>query len=345
MTDFSRGFDVGDRQIGDGQAAYVIAEAGSNHNGHLETAEKLIAEAAEAGADAVKFQTFRRERLYATQPGEEDPYASFAELEMPYDWIPTLADCCAAHGVDFLSTPFDEESIERLAPHVPAFKIASFSLSHHPFLERLAETGTPLFASTGAHDADEIRAAVTVLREAGLEDLALLHCVSSYPTPLADINVRAVATLAERFDVVSGLSDHTEDPVTAPTAAVALGGHVVEKHFTLDRTMEGPDHAMSVEPDGLGALVDAVRRTERALGDGAVGLRDVESGHQGETRRAVHTTAPVAAGERFTEDNVAVLRPGEREPGVDPAAYDEVLGATAVDRLERGEGVDTGDFE
>lgn len=335
---------IGDRRVGVDHRPYVIAEAGSNHNGDLDLALDLVDEAAAAGADAVKFQTFRKERLYAAQPGD-DPYESFADLEMPYEWIPRLRDRCAERGVDFLSTPFDERSARELEPHVPAFKVASPTLSHHPLLETLASTGRPLIVSTGAHDMREVEAAVDVLRDAGADELVLLHCVSAYPTPLDDINVRVVETLRDAFDVPVGLSDHTEDPRTAPAAAVALGGCVIEKHLTLDSTMEGPDHAMSVEPDGLATLVDAVRDTHRALGSPEKRVLDAERGVHETARRAVHATAALSAGERIAPDDVAVLRSGERDPGVDPSRYEAVVGSRATRDLEVGEGVGEDDFE
>lgn len=336
---------IGDRRVGADHSPYVIAEAGSNHDGDFDLALDLIDEAAAAGADAVKFQTFRKERLYAAQPGDEDPYASFADLEMPYDWIPDLRDRCADRGVHFLSTPFDERSARELAPHVPAFKVASPTLSHHPFLETLAGTGLPLIVSTGAHTMGEVETAVAVLRDAGAADLVLLHCVSAYPTSLDDINVRVVGTLGDAFGVPVGLSDHTVDPVTAPAATVAVGGSVIEKHFTLDSTMEGPDHSMSVEPDGLRALVAAARDTHRALGSPEKRVLDAERAMHDTARRAVHATRAISAGERIAPDAVAVLRSGERDPGVEPSRYGAVVGSRATRDLDAGEGVGPDDFE
>lgn len=337
--------------IGPENPTYVIAEAGSNHDGDLETALELVDAAAAAGADAVKFQTFRAAEMYVepsheeSSAGETTMYDAVAAMEMPYDWIPQLHDRCRDHGVDFLSSPFDERSVDELADHVPAFKVASSILSHHRFLEYLAATGKPILASTGAHTLDEVRAAVDVLHEAGASDVALLHCVSTYPTPLDAINVRAVARLAEEFDLPVGLSDHTTEPAVAPCAAVALGGCLVEKHVTLDSSQEGLDHQFALEPDEFERMVTAVRQTERALGPGEIRVSDVEEEWYQSARRTVQATERIARGQRITADVVAIRRSGDHGRGVDPDAYEEVVGAVARRPIPKGEGVTRADIE
>jgi len=346
------GFTVGDRALGPEEPTYVIAEAGSNHNGDLDLAKELVDVAAAAGADAVKFQTFRAEDLYVEDSGEVEYldddrsiYDIIESMEMPYEWIPTLHEYCHERDVQFLSTPFDERSAAELSEYVPAWKVASYTSSHHPFLEHLAETGKPVIMSTGAHTLDEVRESVEALRESGVDGLALLQCVAAYPTPLEDSNVRVVETLAEEFGVLAGLSDHTLDPVTAPSAAVALGASVVEKHFTLDKTMEGPDHEFALEPDELDEMVGTIRRTESALGSGEKQVLDVEEELYEKARRAIHAVRDVEAGETISEDDVKILRPGDRESGLHPKHYDDVVGRTAGRDIDRGAGITRNDLK
>ncbi|SFP51204.1 N-acetylneuraminate synthase family protein [Halolamina pelagica] len=343
---------IGDHEIGDDSPTFVIAEAGSNHNGDLELAKELIDAAADAGADAVKFQTFRADDLYVEDSGEVEYldderriYDIIESMEMPYEWIPELHEYCRSRDLYFMSTPFDERSAEELSEYVPAWKVASYTSSHHPFLRHLAESDKPVIMSTGAHEMGEIRESVGVLREAGCEELALLQCVAAYPTPIEDVNVRVIETLRSEFDVPAGLSDHTLDPTVAPAAAVALGASVVEKHFTLDKTMEGPDHQFALEPDELDQMVSAIRATESALGTGEKRVLDVEEELFEKARRSIHAVEEITAGTEITEDNVAVLRPGERESGLHPKFYDELLGTVADRRIPEGKGVDWEDVE
>lgn len=339
-------FDIGDRAVGPSEPTYVIAEAGSNHNGDLETAKELIDVAADAGADAVKFQTFRAEDLYVEGSGEveylEDDrsiYEIIESMEMPYEWIPELHEYCHGQDVHFMSTPFDERSAEELYEYVSAWKVASYTSSHVPFLKHLAGTDKPIIMSTGAHDLDEIAESVAVLRDVSVDDLVLLQCVAAYPTPISEINVRVVETLREEFDVLAGLSDHTLDPVTAPTAAVALGASVVEKHFTLDSSMEGPDHEYALEPDDLDRMVSAIRDTEAALGTSKKHVLEIEEELYQKARRAIHAVSDIEAGDEFTMENVKVLRPGDNEAGLNPKFYDEIVGATADRDVEKGDGI------
>lgn len=345
-------FYIGDRPVSPNEPTFVIAEAGSNHNGDLDTAEELIDVAADAGADAVKFQTFRAENLYVEESGEVDYldddrsiYEIIESMEMPYEWIPELYDYCLEQGIQFMSTPFDEQSAAELEEYVPAWKVASYTSSHVPFLRHLAGTDKPIIMSTGAHELDEVAESVAVLREAGVSDLVLLQCVAAYPTPISEINVRVVETLREEFDVPSGLSDHTLDPVTAPSAAVALGASVVEKHFTLDNSMEGPDHESALEPDGLDRMISVIRNTDAALGSGEKRVLDVERELHDKARRAIHAVEEIKPGEELTEDNVKVLRPGENEAGLNPKFYDEVVGTTATHNISRGSGVTWDDID
>lgn len=339
-------FEIDGRPVGPGEPTFVIAEAGSNHNGDLETAKELIDVAVEAGADAVKFQTFRAEDMYVQDSGEVEYldddrsiYDIIESMEMPREWIPELHAYCVERGICFLSTPFDEQSAELLSEYVPAWKVASYTSSHHPFLQKLADTDKPVIMSTGAHELDEVRESVNVLKNAGASGLALLQCVAAYPTPIEEINVRVVETLADEFGVPTGLSDHTLSPVTAPAAAVALGASVVEKHFTLNKTMEGPDHEFALEPDELSKMVAAIRDTEAALGAGEKSVLSVESELHDKARRAVHAVADIKAGDEFTKKNINVLRPGRQDAGLHPKHYNELLGKTAARDIQQSVGI------
>jgi N-acetylneuraminate synthase len=345
-------FDIDGRPVGPGEPTFIIAEAGSNHNGNLNTAKELIDVAVEAGADAVKFQTFRAEDMYVEDSGEVEYldddrsiYEIIESMEMPHEWIPELHDYCTEQGIFFLSTPFDERSAEVLSEYVPAWKVASYTSSHHPFLRKLSASDKPLIISTGAHELDEVRESVEIIKNADASGFALLQCVAAYPTPLKDINVKVVETLADEFGVPVGLSDHTLDPVTAPAAAVALGANIVEKHITLNKSMEGPDHQFALEPDELTEMVTAIRNTEAALGMGEKFVLDVESELHDKARRAVHAVDDIAAGEEITAENVKVLRPGEQDAGLHPMFYDELLGKTAARDIQRSAGLQWDDVE
>ena len=345
-------FTIGNQPVGPDEPTFVIAEAGSNHNGDLSTAKELIDVAVNAGADAVKFQTFRAEDMYVEDSGkveylddDRSIYEIIESMEMPHEWIPELHEYSVERDIYFLSTPFDERSAELLSEYVPAWKVASYTSSHHPFLRELADTDKPIIMSTGAHELSEVRESVDVLESAGVSGLALLQCVAAYPTPLEEINVRVVETLVDEFGVPAGLSDHTLDPTAAPVAAVALGASVVEKHFTLDKSMEGPDHQFALEPDQLSEMVAAIRDTETALGTAKKSILEVESELHDKARRAVHAVEDVAAGEEFTAENVKVLRPGEREAGLPPKFYDKILGKVAACDVPQNSGLQWDDVE
>ena len=238
---------IGTRAIGRGHPVYFIAEAGSNHNRNFDTALRLIDVAAEAGADAVKFQTFRADALYPRSAGMTD-YLTVArpihdiirELEMPLEWIPKLAEHCAARGVDFLSTPFDEAAADALDAYVSAFKIASYEMTHHGLVQHCARKGKPLIVSTGTANLDEVRDMVEAVRAVGCHHLAVMQCTAKYPAPLTALNLRTLPLMEREFDVPVGLSDHSREPLPGPMAAVALGAAMMEKHFTLSNRLPGP---------------------------------------------------------------------------------------------------------
>ena len=326
--------DVGRRRIGDGQPCYIIAEAGSNHDGRLEQARRLIDVAAEAGADAVKFQLFRARTLYARNAGRSDYlkldrsiYDIIADMEMPYEWLPALAEHAAAASIDFMASVFDEESVDRLDSLVSSFKIASYEMTHLPLVRHVAARKKPLVVSTGTAELDEVRETVAAI---GATPFALMQCTAAYPAPLDALNLRAIVTLKATFGVPVGLSDHSRDPLLAPVAAIALGANLLEKHFTLSNRLPGPDHAFAVEPRELTALVARVREAESALGSGVKTVQPIERELRRFARRAIFVARDVAAGEPLGPDNLVILRCGALEPGLPPSAWERVLGRRAA---------------
>ncbi len=329
--------EIGERKVGPGHPCFVVAEAGSNHGGSLEQALALVDVAADAGADAVKFQLFRARKLYPRSAGRSDYlgiakpiYEIIREMEMPPEWLPRLAERARERGIVFFAAPFDEESADLLDPYVPVFKVASYEMTHHPLLRHVAARGKPVILSTGTANLDEVARAVTAFAATGNDQLALLQCTAKYPAPLEALNVRALVTLRERFGLPTGLSDHSRDPLVGPMTAVALGASIVEKHFTLSNRLPGPDHAFAVEPGELAEMVRRIREVERALGHGRKEALPEEEELRRFSRRYVYTTRAVAAGEPFTRENVAVLRAGKLPPGLPPEAFERVLGARAA---------------
>lgn len=316
---------------------FIIAEAGSNHNGSVEQALALIDVAADAGCDAVKFQVFKAKRLYPKAAGQSDylgdPRSIFdiiAAMELPEDWLPRLRERADARDLAFIASPFHEQAVALLDPFVDAFKIASYELTHAPLLREVAARGKPVIMSTGASNIDEVGEAIATLEQAGCRELALMQCTAAYPSPPEAVNVRALVTLRERFGIPSGLSDHSEDPVIAPMAAAALGAAVLEKHYTLSKRMPGPDHAFAIEPEGLTRLVAGVRAVERVMGSGQKSVHGVEAELRQFARRVLMTTQAVAAGESFSRANIDVLRRGKLEGGLAPSRLDDVLASVAA---------------
>ena len=351
MIEMNQQFQIKDKLVGLDAPTFVIAEAGSNHNRKLEWAHRLIEVAADAAADAIKFQTFRAERLYPKSAGRSDYlgvetpiYEIIEAMEMPYEWLPELRDHSHARGLAFLSTPFHEEAVELLDEYVDAFKLASYELTHDPLLRDVARRGKPVLLSTGACDLDDIRHAVEVLQSGGCEDLVLLQCTAAYPAPPDTANVRALVTLRDELGLPTGLSDHTRDPTAAPMAATALGAVAIEKHFTLSNEHDGPDHAFAVEPDELGRLIQGVRRIEAVLGTGTKQVQAVEEELHAFARRSIFTTTDIAAGEEFSRDNVDVLRAGKLGAGLAPGELGRVLSSVAARDLPAEAPLQEGDL-
>lgn len=319
---------------------YVVAEAGSNHCGRLDIALALVDVAADAGADAVKFQLFSAERMYPTAAGPAD-YLGVPEsidevirsIELPPDWVPRLAKRAAERGVDFLATPFDEQAVDILEPFVPVYKVASYELTHEPLLLAVAAKRKPVILSTGAATLEEARRAVDLVREGGAADVVVLQCTATYPAPLGTVNVAAIEHLRRELDVAVGLSDHSREPLVAPVAAVALGAAVVEKHFTLSNRLPGPDHRFAVEPAELEAMVRAIRQAEQVRGSGRKEVLAEEEELRTFARRSVFSSREIAAGELLDERSLTVLRSGKLGQGAAPADLPRLLGARAARRI------------
>lgn len=337
---------IAGRPVGPNHPCFIIAEAGSNHDGKLEQALLLVDAAAAAKADAVKFQTFRARTMYPRASGPVEyleslgittPIYDLIEgMEMPEGWIPRLAEHAAQRGIVFLSTAFDEETADLLEPFVPAFKVASYELTHIPLVRHIARKRRPMIISTGGATIAEAREAVAAIRAEGNEQIVVLQCTARYPAPLESIDVSALARLRSELGVLVGLSDHSREPLPAPLAAVALGACVIEKHFTLDRTLSGPDHSFAIEPGELADLVRGIRDVERALGSPEKRVRDVER-ELVDYRRGIFTLRPVTAGTRLTREDVAVLRrAGRPDLGLHPRDLPDVLRKRATRDLDEG---------
>lgn len=324
---------------------FVIAEAGVNHNGSIDLALRLVEEARQAGADAVKFQTFRAERLVSRSAqkaqyqkrntdGADTQFEMLERLELSDDDHRTLLAHCRMAGITFLSSPFDEESADLLDElGVEAFKIPSGELTNLALLRHLADKGRPLILSTGMATLAEVGEAVDVIVASGNRQLSLLHCLTEYPAPFAEVNLRAMLTLKDAFGFPVGYSDHTPGLEIA-IAAVALGASIIEKHFTLSRDLPGPDHRSSLEPSELAQMVEAIRNVEQALGDGVKSPAPCELKNIPIARKSVVAERDFAAGERLTRQNVAIKRPGD---GIQPRDLEKVVGRTVAVDIKAGD--------
>lgn len=333
-------FDIGPKQVGDSGSVYVIAEAGVNHDGDPAIARDLVAAAARAGADAIKFQVFSADRLvtrdapaaaYQRRAGQAaTQHEMLKRLELSRECFRELADLARQSSVEFLATPFSVEDLRFLVSlKVAAIKLASTDIVNVPLLAAAAETGLPVIASTGAADLEEIREAVRIFDKAGAGPLALLHCVSSYPTPDDQANLAGIATLARTFGRVAGYSDHTES-VTMGAYATAAGARIIEKHFTLDRRRPGPDHAFSLEPRGLAEYVHHARHAARLLGEGRIGPTDAQREVRCLSRGSVVAAREIAPDEVIVRDMLTVKRPGT---GIAPSEIGQLVGRRAVRRI------------
>ncbi len=325
-------------------SVYIIAEAGVNHNGSFELACRLVDVAKAAGVDCIKFQTYKSKNLVSknaqkadyqkTTTGDGSQVDMLKKLELSFDEFLKLREYCDQAGICFLSTPFDFESIDFLnSLNMPFWKIPSGEITNFPYLVALARTGKPVVMSTGMCDMMEIETAIKVLRENGTKEIKLLHCNTEYPTPFEDVNLRAMQTMRDAFDLDVGYSDHTKG-IEVPIAAVAMGATIIEKHFTLDRNMEGPDHKASLEPDELESMVSCIRHIEQALGNGGKRPSPSEKKNITVARKSIVAKRAIRTGEVFTEENITVKRPGN---GISPMKWLEVIGTKAVRDFEEDE--------
>ena len=317
----------------------IIAEAGVNHNGSVDIAKKLIEAASEAGSDLIKFQTFKTESIITKKAEKADYQKDFTEksesqfemlkkLELDRTAHEELIQYCKIKNIQFLSTAFDHDSIDLLAElNIPFYKIPSGEITNLPYLRHVGCMGKPVVMSTGMATMVEIRAAMNVLLETDVkkDDLTILHCNTEYPTPMEDVNLNAMLTIRDELGVRVGYSDHTLG-IDIPVAAVALGACVIEKHFTLDRTLPGPDHAASLNPEELKAMVAAIRNIEKAKGDGIKKPSESERKNIPIARKSIVAKKPIRKGELFSEENLTVKRPGT---GISPMEWDAFLGKSA----------------
>ena len=320
----------------------IIAEAGVNHNGSIELAKQLVDKAVEAGVDYIKFQTFKASKLVTKTAKkaeyqqrniggtDDNQYMMLKKLELSEEAHSVLIDYCQKKGIKFFSTAFDVDSIEYLHTlGIKLWKIPSGEVTNYPFLKKIASYNEKTILSTGMCDMVDVRAAVEALYKNGLskENLILLHCNTEYPTPFEDVNLKAMDALRKEFGVEVGYSDHTKG-IEVPIAAVALGATVIEKHFTLDRNMEGPDHKASLEPDELKAMVSAIRNIEKAVGgDGTKHVSESERKNIAIARKSIVSARDIKKGELLTEENLTVKRPGT---GISPMRWEEVIGTKAI---------------
>ena len=326
----------------------VIAEAGVNHNGSIELAKQLVDKAVEAGVDFIKFQTFKAANLVTKKArqaeyqknniggGDDSQYQMLKKLELTQEEHFELIEYCNQKGVRFFSTAFDFDSIEFLdSLHLGLWKIPSGEITNYPYIKKIAQKQGDVILSTGMSTSEDIQNAVDVLLRWGKtkDQITILHCNTEYPTPFEDVNLRAMLSIKEHFGTQVGYSDHTRG-IEVPIAAVALGATVIEKHFTLDRNMSGPDHKASLEPDELKAMVSSIRNIEKALGSSEKKVTDSERKNIAVARKSIVADRNISKGEILTEENLTVKRPGI---GISPMRWEEVLGTTAIRDFQEDE--------
>lgn len=343
---------IAGRPIGPDYAPYIIAELSANHNGKLETALKIIEEAKKAGADAVKLQTYTADTITLDCDSEEfqihgglwdgkNLYQLYKEAQMPWEWHSVLFEHARKLGITIFSSPFDNTAVDLLESlNAPAYKIASFEAVDLPLIKYVASTGKPMIISTGMADADEIQEAIQAARDGGCKELAILHCVSGYPAPAADYNLRTIPDMMNRFGLVTGLSDHTLDNTTA-IASVVMGASVIEKHFTLDRSGGGPDDSFSLEPAELAALCRDSKTAWASLGQVDYGRKSSEQGNV-KFRRSLYFVKDLNPGDIITADAVRSVRPGF---GLSPKHFDEIVGSKATKSIQANTATNKSHYE
>jgi N-acetylneuraminate synthase/N,N'-diacetyllegionaminate synthase len=327
---------IGNKMVGKGEPCFIIAEAGANHNRDFDLAKKIIDEAVASNADAIKFQTFSAETLYSTKTPEFDYmkgniYDIIKSIELPRNWQKDLKEYSDSKGIIFMSTPFDRKAVDELAElKIEAFKVASFEIVDLEFIEYIAKKGKPVIISTGLCNLGEIEEAVNTCKNSGNDDIILLHCSSNYPSTPDILNLKAIKTMRKAFDCVIGYSDHSVG-IHLSIAAVTLGASVLEKHFTLDRTMKGPDHPFAIEPQELKLMIRNIRDAELAFGDGIKKRSDKEEDMYKKARRSVIAACAIPKGTVITREMLTVKRPGF---GIKPKYINHIVGRKAAVNIE-----------
>jgi len=334
--------EIAGRPIGPDHPPYVIAEVSANHNGKLETAMRIIEEAKKAGADAAKLQTYKPDTITLDCDSEEFKirgglwdgrtlYELYEEAHMPWDWHKPLFEHARKVGITLFSSPFDNTAIDLLEDlNAPAYKIASFEAVDLPLIKYAASTGKPMIISTGMADAQEIQEAIDAAREGGCKELAVLHCVSGYPAPAHDYNLRTIPDMIQRFGLVTGLSDHTLDNTTAITS-VAMGASIIEKHFTLDRHGGGPDDSFSIEPEEMSSLCNGIKTAWQSLGHINYGRKSSEQGNV-KFRRSLYFIKDLEPGDLITSECIRSVRPGY---GISPKFLNKILNQKATQKITK----------
>ncbi len=334
---------------------FIIAEAGSNwkcgsYDDDLSQAKKLIDIAVMSGANAVKFQTFKSENVYVENAGISNYLSEsgntqkindiFEYLSMPHEMIPELANYCQDKNILFMSTPFSTEDAKAVDPFVKIHKIASFEINHVRLLEFIAKTKKPVILSTGASDFEDIDFAIKFLNDNGCDDITILQCTSKYPCPVNSLNLLTIPEIRERYNLPTGLSDHSENPLLAPTVATALGASVIEKHFTLDKNLPGPDHKFALSPNELSLMITSIRNTEKSLGSGKKTILDDEKELRQFATRSLQAIKEIKKGEKLIEGfNFEVLRPGNKKRGLAGRYVLSVNNKIATEDIQKGEGI------
>ncbi len=334
---------------------FVIAEAGSNWkigslNDDISQSKQLILSAANAGADAIKFQTFKSKTVYAQDAGQIDYLSNkntnssinelFDDLSMPYEMIPELSSFCNKHKIIFMSTAFSVEDAKHLDPYVKIHKVASYEINHIRLIEFLARTKKPILISTGASSYNEIDFAIKKIKENGNVKIALLQCTAKYPTPIDSLNLNVIPTLKSKYSLPVGFSDHSLDPVVGPLLSIGFGATIVEKHFTMDKSLSGPDHMFALDPDELKLMIDSIRNADAAKGNSIKQVLNVELELQKFATRSIQATKNISKGDILSEgENFDILRPGNRIRGLDARFLDIVNGKKATNDILIGDGI------
>ena len=342
-------------------SVFIIAEAGSNWRmgtpeRDMKMAKTLIDIASEAGADAIKFQTYRAHSVYVPNAGNSDYLSNagikesinkiFEDLSMPYEMIPKLAKYSKKKNIEFMSTPFSVEDAKAIDPYTNYHKIASYEISHLRLIEYIASTGKPTFLSTGAANKEEIRWALETFFSNGGGKITLLQTTAKYTASINSLNLKAMIDLKNEFDVDVGLSDHSTDPIIGPVIATALGASVIEKHFTLDKKLPGPDHSFALNPNQLKEMIRSIRDAEKGLGSGEKVVLDEESELRDYAQRTIQCIKPISKGDIFVEgENVNVLRSGKQRKGLHPKFLEKIQGRKSTRNIPIGDGVMEEDYE